>query len=132
MTSATATSSASGKLLMASAWMRPITPQPMIPNRSFLVIRTLSFMFMLLLLPTKMGCYFRKEAVKGFNRIIYRTIYDQQKAWMSLFQHRLPGAHRLSTEEGIGVVTEHACFMVACQHAQTHQEGRTIHLALLS
>ena len=42
-------------------------------------------MFVLLLLPTKMGCYFGKEAVKGFNRIVYRTIYDQQKARASLF-----------------------------------------------
>jgi hypothetical protein len=63
-------------------------------------------MFMLLLLPTKMGCYIGKEAVKGFNRIVYRTIYDQQKARASLLQHRLPGAHRLSTEKGIGVATE--------------------------
>src|SRR5690348_2402336 len=88
-------------------------------------------MFMLLLLPTKMGYYLGKEAAKGFNRIVYRTIYDQQKARASLFQHRLPGAHRLSTEKGIGVATGNACFMVACQHAQTHQERRAIHLALL-
>jgi len=56
-----------------------------------------SFLFMLLLLPTKMGCYVGKKAVKGFNCIVYGTLYDQQKARMSLFHHRLPGAHRLST-----------------------------------
>jgi hypothetical protein len=51
---------------------------------------------MLLLLPTKMDCYFGKKAVKGLNRIVYGTIYEQQKARASLFYHRLPGTHGLS------------------------------------
>jgi len=50
-------------------------------------------MFMLLLLPTKMSCYIGKKAVKGFNRIVYGTIYNQQKARTSLFQHHLPVFH---------------------------------------
>ncbi|HYU71386.1 MAG TPA: hypothetical protein VEL31_01785, partial [Ktedonobacteraceae bacterium] len=44
-------------------------------------------LFMLLLLPTKMGCYVGKKAVKGPGRIVYGTIYDQQKARMSLFHN---------------------------------------------
>src|SRR5436305_13704371 len=101
MTSATATSCASGKLVMASAWKRPITPQPIIPNRSFLVMLTISFMFMLLLLPTKMGYYIGEKAVEGLNRIVYGTIDEEQKARTSLFHHRLPGTHSLSTQKGI-------------------------------
>src|SRR5947207_15914647 len=97
MLSATATSCASGKLVIASACMRPITPQPIIPNRNFFVILDVSLIFMLLLLPTQMGRYIGKKAAKGLNRIVYGTIYEQQKARASLFHHRLPRAHRLST-----------------------------------
>jgi len=91
-----------------------------------------SFLYMLLLLPTKLGRYIGKKAVKGPSRIVYGTIYDQQKARTSLFQHRLPGTHCLSTQKGIGVATKDARFVVTCQHAQAYQERRTIHLALFS
>jgi len=57
----------------------------------------ISFLFIWLLWPTKMGHYIGKKALKGLKRIVYGTIYNQQKARTSLFHHRLPGAHRLST-----------------------------------
>src|SRR5438132_5737424 len=106
MISATATSCASGKLVIACACMRPITPQPIIPNRSFSVILDVSLIFMLLLLPTQMGCYFGKKAVKKLNRVVYGTTYDQQKARASLFHHRLPRAHRFSAYERIFIDTK--------------------------